>query len=69
MEEKIVHIPTISCGHCAMTIKSKLGDIKGVVSVDGDPVSKKVPVRWESPLTWEEIGQTLKEIGFLPEEG
>ncbi len=28
MEEKTVHIPTISCGHCVATIKREVEDIK-----------------------------------------
>ena len=68
MEEKTVHISTISCGHCVMTIKRELGELDGIVSVDGDPGSKKVTVKWDAPLTWDTISRTLKEIGYPPEE-
>ena len=68
MEEKTVHIPAISCSHCVMTIKRELGELDGVVSVSGDPGSKKITVRWKAPLTWNEISRTLEEIGYPVDE-
>ena len=67
MEEKTVHISSISCGHCVMTIKRELGEIEGVVAVEGDPGSKNVTVKWEAPLTWDTICHTLEDIGYPPE--
>ncbi|MFC1607281.1 heavy-metal-associated domain-containing protein [Candidatus Latescibacterota bacterium] len=67
MEEKTVHIPAISCGHCVMTIKRELGDLDGVSVVDGDPEAKTITVTWEAPQTWETIVDTLQDIGFSPE--
>ena len=69
MEEKTVHIPAISCGHCVMTIKRELGELDGVVSVNGDPGSKKITVQWKTPLTWDTISRTLEEIGYPADEG
>jgi copper chaperone CopZ len=68
MEEKTVHIPAISCSHCVMAIKNELIDITGVESVEGDPKSKMVTVRWQSPATWAAITDTLKEINYPPED-
>lgn len=63
MEEKTLQIPSISCGHCIMTIKQEVGDLDGVLSVQGDEKNKEVIVKWDNPATWEKIALTLKEIG------
>ena len=67
MEETTVYIPTISCGHCIMTIKNELGNIEGVQSVEGDLPAKTVTITWSSPAEWEKIVRTLEEISYPPE--
>lgn len=57
-------IPNISCGHCVMTIKNELGEIKGVSKVEGNPAAKTVIVEWDTPATLDQIQATLKEINF-----
>lgn len=64
MEEKTVHVPDISCGHCVATITRELEEVDGVEKVEGDPKSKEVTVRWQPPATWEIIKNTLAEIGY-----
>lgn len=64
MEEKIVHIPAISCGHCVMTIKREVSELEGVKSVEGDEKTKMVTVEWENPASWDKIANTLKEAGY-----
>ena len=66
MEEKIVNIPAISCGHCVMAIKREIGDLEGVTSVEADEKTKTASIKWESPATWEKIADTLKEAGYPP---
>lgn len=63
MEEKTLQIPSISCGHCIMTIKREVGELSGVLAVDGDEKTKEVTITWDNPATWESIVHTLKEIG------
>jgi copper chaperone CopZ len=67
MEEKSVHIPAISCGHCVMTIKREIGELEGVKSVDGDEKTKMVTFEWENPANWDKIADTLKEAGYPAE--
>jgi copper chaperone CopZ len=67
MEERTVHIPSISCGHCVMTIKREVGELEGVRSVEGDERTKTVTITWNSPATWETISATLKEAGHEAE--
>jgi len=64
MEEKTVHIPFISCGHCVTTVRREIGKLEGVTSVEGNEKTKMVTIRWTSPATWEKISATLKEVGY-----
>jgi len=64
METKKLSIPTISCGHCVMTIKRELGEIAGVSKVEGDPQKKEITVEWNQPANLDKIKATLKEINF-----
>jgi len=64
MESKEFLVPNISCGHCVMAIKNELGDIEGVTSVNGDPGSKTVTVKWKAPATLKAIKDKLKEINY-----
>jgi len=68
MLTKTFRVPNVSCNHCVMTIKRELGELEGVVSVDGDVETKDVTVEWESPATWEGIKLLLSEINY-PAEG
>ncbi len=47
-----------------MTIKNELSEIKGVSNVEGDPDSKTITVRWDSPATLDSIKEKLKEINY-----
>lgn len=68
MDSKTIRIPDISCNHCVMTIKRKVGELDGVASVNADPDTKMVTVKWIEPMNWETISETLAEIGFAPED-
>ncbi len=66
MDERSFTVPNISCGHCTATIQREIGELEGVTSVDADPASKRVTVRWQSPATWDKIEALLVEIEFPP---
>ncbi|MDP2984718.1 MAG: heavy-metal-associated domain-containing protein [Candidatus Latescibacter sp.] len=68
METKKVHIPAVNCKHCIATITRELNEIDGVESVEGDPASKDVTIRWRAPMTWKLIRLKLVEVGYPPEE-
>lgn len=68
MEEKTVHIPVISCGHCVMSIKREVGELEGVNSVEGDENNKMVTIKWDNPANWEKISDTLKNAGYPAEQ-
>jgi copper chaperone len=64
MESKKFSIPNISCKHCVMAIKNELSEIKGVSNVEGDPDSKTVTIKWDSPATLDKIKGKLKDIDY-----
>jgi len=67
MSELVLHIPAISCGHCIHTIKTELGEISGIKSVDGDLEKKEVKVAFEPPATENQIIERLTEINYPPQ--
>jgi len=67
VESKTFKAPNISCMHCVHTIKSELGEMAGVSTVEADADTKLVTVNWETPATWDKIQATLAEIGYPAE--
>ncbi len=59
-------IPNINCHHCIHTIKSEVTELMGVLSVQGDPVTKQVAITYEEPATTEKIEDLLTEINYPP---
>lgn len=69
MSTKSFRVPSISCGHCVMTIERELGELEGMVSASADEQSRRVTVEWEeSSLDWEQIEALLREIQYPPEQ-
>ena len=66
MERKTFQVPNIGCDGCVRTIKNEVGLISGVKQVDGVVATKTVTVEWETPATWQQIEETLKEIEYPP---
>jgi copper chaperone len=67
MEKQTLIIPNISCGHCVMSIKNELTELKGITKVDGDPGDKRITVEWEAPATLAMIKDKLKDINYPAE--
>lgn len=64
MQKEQFQIPTISCGHCTMTIENELKELPGIVTVSGSVDAKTVEVTWDAPMTRDQIIATLKEINY-----
>jgi len=64
MEKKTFTVSNISCGHCVMTIKNELGEMAGILSVDGNIDAKTITVEWEAPASIDTIKTKLKEINY-----
>ncbi len=60
-------IPNISCMHCVHTIKTEVGDLAGVKSVDANAQTKQTTITFDSPATEEQIVELLKEINYAPQ--
>ncbi len=60
-------IPNISCMHCVHTIKTEVGDLEGVKSVEANAQTKQTTITFETPTTEEQIIDLLKEINYAPE--
>ena len=59
-------VPNISCMHCVHTIKTEVGDLEGVQSVNADAETKQVTISFDAPTTEDQIVALLKEINYEP---
>ena len=67
MMTKTVSVPSISCGHCVMTIEREVGELDGVSAVSAEKDSRQVTISWDPDTTdWVVIENTMKEINFPP---
>ena len=62
-----VHVPNISCAHCVHTIKTEVGELPGVKTVEADEQTKVVTVAFEPPATRAGIEALLAEIDYPAE--
>lgn len=60
-------IPGISCNHCVHTIKTEVGEIPGVSSVDATADGKQATISFDDPATEEAIRALLAEINYPAE--
>ena len=68
MKQTTLKVPAIHCSSCADTIRRNLEPINGVESVEVDPESKTVDLKFEElDVTEGQIRGRLEEIGFLPD--
>jgi copper chaperone len=57
--------PDISCAHCVATIKRSVGDLNGVESVDVDPETKRIEIRFDPErVSLDQIEATLDDEGY-----
>jgi len=64
MEKTALLVPSISSGHCVITIQRELGETEGAYRVEEDPKTREITVQWDGPATLEKIKSTLKEINY-----
>lgn len=64
---KVLNIPTISCGHCLKSIERELGFVEGIQYLDGDVDAKTVQVEYRDDTALERAASVLTEIGFEPQ--
>ncbi|WP_194815864.1 heavy-metal-associated domain-containing protein [Nocardia sp. XZ_19_385] len=54
----------MTCGHCVSSVKSEIGKIDGVTSVDVDLASGAVRVDSSAPVADSEIAAAVDEAGY-----
>ncbi|GAP62544.1 MAG: copper chaperone [Ardenticatenia bacterium] len=64
MQTETYAVPSISCGHCVMTIQRELKELEGVVDVKADQETKRVVVTYDAPASREKIAALMEEIGY-----
>lgn len=65
-ETKTFTVPNIGCNGCVNTIRSELGELPGVLQVDGSAADKSITVSWQAPADWETILAKLHELDYAP---
>lgn len=64
MTTVIYSIPNIHCEHCVHTVKTEVGDLAGVKSVEADADTRQATIVFEAPATEASIKQLLVEINY-----
>ena len=55
----------MSCNHCKAAIEASVRDLGGIASVNADPVTKKVVVKFdESTTSIDDIRHKIEEAGY-----
>jgi len=67
MNETVMRVPDMSCGHCVATVQGALEGVEGVESVDVSLETKMVIVRAIQELETYDLLQAVRETGFTPE--
>ena len=68
-KQATLKVPAIHCSGCADTIRRNLEPMDGVESVEVDPKSKTIGLKFqESDVSEKQIREKLEEIGFFPDE-
>ena len=63
-ESAKLHVPDISCQHCAMTIKRELAPVQGIVAVEVDVANKTVSLVGEGEDALARAKAVLEDIGY-----
>jgi len=65
MQQTILTVPKMSCGHCKMAVESATNDLAGVISISADPETKNVDVSYdESQVDLGAIKQAIEKAGY-----
>jgi copper chaperone len=65
MEDLTLTAPDISCAHCVATITRAVGELDGVATVDVDPTTKQIAVRFDPDrVSRHRIAAVLDDEGY-----
>lgn len=54
----------MTCGHCVQAVKTEIGKIDGVTSVDVDLATGRVVVEGAAPIAAADIAAAVDEAGY-----
>jgi copper chaperone CopZ len=65
IQDVVLSVPDVSCGHCVQTVNGTLQTLAGVESAETDIPTKSVHVRYDpSQLSMEQIEAALDDAGY-----
>lgn len=65
IQDIVLSVPDVSCGHCVRTVNGALGALQGVELVETDVPTKSVHVRYNaSQVELENIEAALDDAGY-----
>jgi len=64
MNTLTLHVPNISCAHCVHTIKTEVGELPGVKTVEANEQTKVVTIAFEPPADRAGIEALLAEMDY-----
>jgi copper chaperone len=65
VESVTLTAPDISCGHCVATVKSAVGALAGVASVEANEATKKIDVSYDpNRVSLDQIEAALDDAGY-----
>jgi len=67
MNTLTLHVPNISCAHCVHTIKTEVGELPGVKTVEANEQTKVVTIAFDPPADRAGIEALLAEIDYPAE--
>jgi len=65
MPTTIVHVKGMSCGGCVSSVKTVLGKIPGINSVEVSLDNGQAVIQHDEPLNEETINQEIEGAGFV----
>jgi copper chaperone len=68
MSAKTYSVVGMTCDHCVRSVKSEVGQVSGVTSVDVDLASGRVTVSSDNPIDDAQVRAAVEEAGYQVKE-
>ena len=68
MENIVLKVPDMSCGHCVEKIQSAVQSIEGVSGIWADTESRSVEIEFTPPASQAQLKEVLAEINYPVED-
>lgn len=65
MQDAVLKVPDIHCGHCKMSLEGAVGDLSGVANAEVTIDERTVDVRFDETLTsMDDIVEAIEDQGY-----